>query len=82
VVLFTEDGNPSFLYDLWLTVPNPNNINDFLEASSEIKESFENQMQALLNKKTQFKFVVQINKQDEGEVYLRLVDTMFWFVQS
>lgn len=81
IVLLSHDGNPSFLHDLWLSVPNTNNILDFIERRKEDKEIFRNQMISLQNKEQTFKIVVQLIKSDEGDVTLRLVDTMFWFVK-
>lgn len=46
VYIFTMDGNPNFIFDLWQTLPDFNNVDNFNSKNKKLKE-FSKQLKKL-----------------------------------
>lgn len=78
--LQTMDENPQCIFDLWQALP-ALNIDEFLQ-ENKVKQAEEVLEESLLrlSYKKNFDLIVEFKKGQEDNVYLRVIDSMFWFV--
>jgi hypothetical protein len=82
VYLITYNENPKYIYDLWGQLPDPLSIKDWLQLKKTQKEIFKKSLSQLKNPNKWFDIIVQKVQAGGNRIYLKLVDSMFWFTDS
>jgi hypothetical protein len=77
--LVTYDGNPDNLFDMWKAFPELTDLESWLNLGKKSKKVSE-MMEKLISPDVEYDFVVQLTHNAEGNIYFRIVDSMFWFV--
>jgi hypothetical protein len=75
----TYDGNPDNLFDLWKAFPELSDLESWLNLGKKSKKVSE-MMEKLSSPDVEYDFVVQLIHNAEGNIYFRIVDSMFWFI--
>ena len=75
----TYDGKPDNLFDLWKAFPELSDLESWLNLGKKSKKVSE-MMEKLSSPDVEYDFVVQLIHNAEGNIYFRIVDSMFWFI--
>ena len=79
VYLITFDGNPQNIFDLWKVVPDYLDVQKLLNLSDKRANQFQENMENLKAPQFFYDMVVQLMVNNQGKVYFRVCDTIFWF---
>ena len=82
VYLITYNMNPNYIFDLWRVLPDHLSVGDWLAVQNDKKKRFEGDLSSLKDHRKEYEMVLQLVKAEKGKVYLKLIDTIFWFVQN
>lgn len=80
--LITYNDNPKYIYDLWGQLPDTLSINNWLQMNKADKERFQKSLNELKNPNKFYDLILQKVNADGNRVYLKLVDSIFWFTSS
>jgi len=79
VYLITFDGNPQYIFDLWKTVPDYMDVQKLLKMNEKRQSEFTGMMENLKAPQYFYDMVLQLMVNNQGKVYFRVCDTIFWF---
>ena len=82
VYLITYNDNPKYIYDLWGQLPDTLSINNWLQMKKEEKDQFKKSLSDLKNPNKFYDLILQKVNADGNRVYLKLIDSIFWFTSS
>jgi len=81
----TYDQNPQFIFDLWRILPDYSSLSDWKPSDANLDKKFKEFTKCLkkvekINKP--YKFVVELTTSEPGKAYFRIIDSIFWFLNS
>lgn len=81
----TYDDNPQFIFDLWRVLPDYHSLSEWKPKNKNLAKKFTEFSECLkrveeINKP--YKFAVELTTSEPGKAYLRVIDTIFWFLKS
>lgn len=79
--LFTADGNPSYAFDLWKLLPDVYNVGQWTDMDEATKKAFERNLRSFEKKEKDYDLILKLEKKKDGTVFLRIVDTIFGFLE-
>lgn len=77
--LFTFDDNPVYFFDLWRLLPDVYSVESWKNLQPALASEFSSHFKNFVKKSKQGEFVVELQKNDEGKVYVRIIDTILSF---
>lgn len=80
VYLFTDDGNPQNIFSLWNVLENVEDVNEFLDNIGEYEEKIETNFEKILLSENKFDMILKFVEIEGGKSYIKIIDTLFWFV--
>lgn len=81
----TYDQNPQFIFDLWRVLPDCHALADWKPKNKHMQKRFKDFQECLERVegiKKPYKFVVELTTSEPGKGYFRVIDTIFWFLNS
>lgn len=79
VYLITFDGNPQNAFDLWKILPDYTDLPKWFNLKEKRVNQFADMMENLKAPQFFYDMVLQLMINNQGKVYFRMVDTIFWF---
>jgi len=87
VYLITFDGNPQvifddnqkYAFDLWKTLPDHLDVEKWTNTPEPTIKRFSELMENLKAPQYFYDMVIQLMVNNQGKVYFRMTDTIFWF---
>lgn len=79
VYLITFDGNPQYVFSLWKLLPDYLDIPKWLDLKAGKLSKFKELISNLKAPQYFYDMVLQLMVNNQGKVYFRAVDTIFWF---